>query len=129
MRVVEDDAIVRYIERRLGIVIDRPCRAFGFASDAGEPLAAVVFNDYNGSNIELTFAAERITRAVLRWIANYAFVDAGCRRVTVRAKRRNKPSLRLIMRTGFKFEGVAKRYYSDDDAVIYSMFKEHCKWC
>lgn len=128
MQMVECPEVQGYIERTLGVTIAPPTRAFGFVDSAGRPLCAVVFNDYNGANIELTMVAERMTRGVLRYLAHYAFVKNGCRRLTVRTRKRNKPAIRAAQRLGFQYEAVVKRYFPDDDAVMFRMFRETCPW-
>jgi hypothetical protein len=128
MQMVEAPEVQSYIERTLGVTITPPARAFGFVDHAGQPLCAVVWNDYNGANIELTMVAERMTRGVLRYLAHYAFVKNGCRRLTVRTKKRNKQAIRAAQRIGFHYEAVIKRYFLDDDAVMFRMYSEECRW-
>ena len=123
-----DDYIIAYVERSLGIAVERPARAIGLMDDEKRPLCAAIFNDFNGSNIEVTLVAERMTRGALRYIAQYVFGTCGCRRLSARAKKRNKRSLRFMKRVGFTYEAVLKRYYQDDDAVLFRMFKEECAW-
>lgn len=130
--IVVPDApeVIGYVERTLGIKLSPPYHAFGYVTDNGAPLCAVVINDYTGSNCELTIVSERggLKRPVLRHIANYAFNQLGCRRVTVRTRKRNKPVQKLAQRAGFKFENVASDYFDDDDAVVYRMKRDDCPW-
>lgn len=128
MIVVTDDAVVRYIERALDVTIDRPCISFGLMTDGKEPLCAVVFNDYNGANIEMTMVCERMTRGVVRYIAQYVFGKCGCERLTVRIKKQNKRAIRAAKRFGFVFEAGLRRYYKDDDAHLFRMLKAECRW-
>lgn len=131
MIVVEDsEAIGGYVGQRLGIRFSPPFTAFGFMTDDKRPLSAFVFNEYNGSNIEITAVSEPggMTRAVLRYLANYVFGKCNCRRLTMRTKKQNKDMLKLAPRVGFKYECVAKHYFSDDDAVVFRMLKEECPW-
>lgn len=124
-------AVKQYIENRLGVFISEPSISLGFATSGRvRPLCAVVLNDYTGSNIELTIVAERggVTLGVLRYLARYIFGQLGCRRVTIRTKKRNKTVQKMALRYGFRFEAVAKHYYFDDDAVIYRMLRADCPW-
>jgi RimJ/RimL family protein N-acetyltransferase len=122
--------VIGYVERTLKVKIAPPAQAFGYVTDDGKPLAAVVVNDYTLANCELTIVAERggLTRPVLRHIAEHAFKKLGCRRVTVRTRKRNKHVQHLALRAGFKFETVAQHYFEDDDAVVYRMKREDCPW-
>lgn len=130
MRLIENEAIAGFIEQKLQVRIAPPFTAFGFASDNDRPMCAVLFNDFSGSNIEMTIFAEPggITRQVLRYLANYVFVKNQCRRLTVRTKKRNKRVLQLAPRYGFKYECIAKHYFADDDAVVFRMLKSDCKF-
>jgi hypothetical protein len=128
MIVVEDAAVVAWMERRLGVTLAPPLIARGFLTDDGRPLAAVVFNCYTRSDIELTVVAERVTRGVLRYVAAYVFRQLGCRRATVRTRRRNRRAQKMALRCGFRFESVAKHYFPDDDAVVFRMLRDECRW-
>lgn len=130
MRLVENEAIAGFLEDKLQVKISPPFTAFGFVSNDNRPMCAVLFNDYNQSNMEMTIYAEAggITRQVLKYLANYVFNKSKCRRLTVRTKRRNKRVLQLAPRYGFKYECIAKNFYPDDDAVVFRMLKEDCRF-
>jgi len=130
VRLVESDAIVAFIEQKLQVKIAPPCTAFGFVSDDNRPLAAFVFNDFNQANMEMTVVAEPggITRPVLKYVANYVFNKSQCRRLTVRTKKRNKRVLKLAPRYGFKYECIVKHFFPDDDAVVFRMLRDECRW-
>jgi hypothetical protein len=128
MIVVDGPDVVAYMERRLGVKFSQPNIVRGFLTNDAKPLAAVVFSHYTGANIELTVVAERVTRGVVRFIAAYVFRQLGCRRATVRTKKRNKHAQKMALRCGFKFESVARHYFADDDAVVFRMLKDECRW-
>lgn len=130
MIVIDAPEVAAYVSRRLGVTITEPSRVFGFATDAKRPLCAAVFNDFNGSNIEMTIVAEPggISRGVIRYIAHYVFRKCGCRRLTVRTKKRNKKAAQMALRFGFTFEHVSRRFFPDDDAVVFRMLREECRW-
>lgn len=128
--MVDGDAIGQYVGSRLGVTISPPFQAIGFLTDDKKPLSAFVFNDFNHSNMEMTIVAEPggINRQVIRYVANYVFNTNNCRRLTVRTKKRNKRVLQLAPRYGFKYECIAKHFFPDDDAVVFRMLKEDCRW-
>lgn len=130
MQLVQSEAIVGFIENKLGAKFCPPYQAFGFVSDAGKPMCAFVFNDHTGANIEMSVFAEPggMTRGVLRYVANYVFNKSQCRRLTVRTRKRNKRVLRVAPRYGFTYESVMKHYYADDDAVVFRMLREDCRF-
>lgn len=130
MIVVDGPEIGTYVGKRLGVEISPPFQAIGFMTDDKRPLSAFVFNDFNQSNMEMTIVAEPggITRQVIRYVANYVFNTSKCRRLTVRTKRRNKRILKLAPRYGFKYECLARHYFPDDDAVVFRMLRDECRW-
>ena len=130
MIVVDGPEIGAYVGKRLGVEISPPFQAIGFMTDDKRPLSAFVFNDFNQSNMEMTIVAEPggITRQVIRYVANYVFNTSKCRRLTVRTKKRNKRILKLAPRYGFKYECLAKHYFPDDDAVVFRMLRDECRW-
>ena len=130
MIVVDGAEIGTYVGSRLGVTICPPFQAIGFLTDEKKPLAAFVFNEFNHSNMEMTIVAEPggITRQIIRYVAHYVFVKNDCRRVTVRTRKRNKHILKLAPRYGFKYECIAKQFFPDDDAVVFRMLKEDCRW-
>ena len=119
-----------FLEQKLKIKFWPPYFALGFATNEKKPICVVLFNEYNGANIELTIYADRgmVTRTVIRYLAEYVFNQLKCRRLTVRTKKRNKSVLKLAPRLGFKYENVVSRYFPDDDAVVFRMLREDCKW-
>ena len=126
----ENKHIAEGVGRKLGVRIFPPYFAIGFATDDKRPMAAAVFNEFNGSNIELTIWAEKgkITKGIIQTIANYVFNQLKCRRLTVRTKKRNKAVLKLALRCGFTYEHVVSRYFTDDDAVVFRMYPEDCRF-
>lgn len=130
MKIIVDETVKKYIEDRLKIKIFPPSVTFGVVADNGRALCAFVFNNYNESNIDMTVVSEKggLTRGVLRYLAHYVFEKAGCRRLTVLIKRRNKHAREMAKRFGFKSEYVMKRYFVDDDAIVFRLFKEECRW-
>jgi hypothetical protein len=128
MIVVEDPAVVAWMERRLGVTFSHPHIVRGFMTDDGKLLCAVLFNNYSGSNIDISVASRRITRGVLRYVARYVFAQLGCRRLTTITKKRNKHAQRMAARCGFKFESVARHFFPDDDGVVFRMLRDECRW-
>lgn len=127
----ECPAVKAYIERCLRTKLSDPCIVLGFVtSDRSRPLCAVLLNSYTGANIDLSVVAEPggATLGVIRYLCDYVFVQLGCRRLTVRTRKRNKLVQKMARRCGFTFEAVAKHHYHDDDAVVFRMLKHECKW-
>lgn len=124
----QDEAVAHVVGAGLGQRIEPPFTGMGIVA-GGALVGGFVFNDYNGANVELTaYAPGLLRRGHLVAIANYAFGQLGCRRISARAHRRNKRSLRTLTKAGFRCEGTAKHYYPDGDAILYAMLRDNCRW-
>ncbi len=108
-----------------------PCYPIGFVKD-GRLLAVAVYHDYRGHTIMLSGAAESrlwATKPAIRMLFWYPFMDRGVRRVTTITARKNKRARRFNEKVGFTLEGVSpKEYDGKDDACIYGMLRERCRW-
>lgn len=124
-----DEAVATWAGQRLGVKFELPYTAFAVVNVSREIIGAAVFNDYqNGGNISWSHVgAGTISRGVIRRLAHYVFVENNVSRVSAKTKRSNSRVARLLMKAGFKFEGIQKRYFGptkDDDALTYVLFKE-----
>ncbi|MDZ7355871.1 MAG: GNAT family N-acetyltransferase [candidate division KSB1 bacterium] len=128
----EDDRVTKWVFERLPYSNDHtPCTALGLESN-GQLIAGVVFNSYNGFDINITLAAEhgRIW-ARPQWICavfSYVFLQLQCRRCTVHVAFENEASRRVIEGLGFKYEGLLRDALPGDDVVIYGMLKSECRY-
>lgn len=105
-----------------------PCSAIGVEAEGGEPLGGVVFSNWQPAcrSIEVSFASSSprwLTRPIIRTIMAYPFGQLGCQRVTAVTPRRNKPARRFVEVFGFKREGLVRKGFGDDDAVISGLLK------
>lgn len=130
MIVIQDASVVAYLEKNLKVKFSAPYYAIGFATNEGRVLAGFLFNDFNGSNIEMSIAIEPggLHRPILKAVAEYVFDGLKCRRLSAKIKRSNKRALKAAYRFGFRYEGISKHYFPDSDAVRFFMLREHCRW-
>lgn len=113
------EEIAAYLERRLNTTLTPPFLTIGIEEN-GEIVGGWLFNDYNGSNIEISVALDRpLTRGMIRAVHHYVFQQLKCRRVTARCRESNEKSATLIRRLGFRNEGRQPFYYGDDAALIF----------
>lgn len=104
-------------------------------------VGGVVFNGYNGANVDITiYAPGGLTRRALRDVFSFAFHDLKCTRVTARTRPNQKSLVAgapltgpngLFERLGFVREAVAARYYGNgraNDAIVYRMLRSECRW-
>jgi RimJ/RimL family protein N-acetyltransferase len=98
----------------------------------GEIIAAVLYQDFNGSNVFVHVAAEPgkrwLTRDFLYWTMHYPFVQLGARRMTGWVEVNNFASRRFDEHVGFKEEAVLKGAGQDgQDVILYVMHREDCR--
>lgn len=122
-------AIGNWVATKLGTVLYPPFYAAGIARDDNDKLVgALVFNDFNGFQIELTaYGPGALSPSVLKQVSEYVFNQLGVERVSARTRKSNVRTRRLLAKH-FEFEGVLKRYYGKEDALLYRMFREECPW-
>ncbi len=128
-----DDAIAKFVTRRL-----KEPRGFGKCAAIGvirndKLCGGVVYYDFHPEigTIEVAFAFDApswITPDVLCSLFTYPFVTLKCQRMTAIVAKRNKRSRRFVEGVGFTFEGKARRGFGKDDAMIYGMLIEECRW-
>ena len=94
------------------------------------PVAAAIFNDYNGSSIEAHFYGPKgLTPRVIHNITEYVYTQLGCNILLVKIPRNNKFK-RLLPRLSFKYIAVIPEYFGKDkkgDAIMYVLKKEDAK--
>lgn len=100
------------------------------------PLAAVVFHAYSPAfrSIEVSMASDSLMWAkkpAISTMLNYVFNELKCERlqaVTARKGRGPKRARRFLEHLGFRFEGVGRRAFGADDAVMFSMLRENAQY-
>jgi RimJ/RimL family protein N-acetyltransferase len=105
-----------------------PCAALGVVGEDGRLLGAVVFSSYypRYRSIEISFAAASprwLTLRLVRQILAYPFTQLDCIRVTAVTPKRERRARRFIEDFGFKREGLVRKGFGGDDAVVYGLLK------
>ena len=62
------------------------------------------------------------------FVCAYPFVQLDCQRATVIVRKKNKRSRKFVEWLGFRQEGCCRRGFKDDDAIIYGLLREECRW-
>lgn len=121
-----DHIVAEWAQDRLGPMLFSSYRAFGVADDDGQLRGAMLFHDYNGSNIEITiYGPGCIRRALICYAFDYAFRVNRAERLTARTRRGNARMRKMLPKLGFIYEGTSKHYYGPnrgDDALNYALF-------
>lgn len=112
------------------LAIDRA--AFIGVRRGGRLAAVVAFTDHrpaagdvtiHWASIDARWASPDVVGACLR----YAFVQLDCQRITGQTPARNESAVRFARGIGFKVEGIVRRGFRDDDAVITGLLREEAQ--
>jgi hypothetical protein len=121
-----DATIGAWAAERLGLTINPPFVALGIVDASGDLKGALIYHNWNGSDLEVThYGPNCWTRSVVRaalWA--YPFENVGANRLTARTRRTNRNVRQLLTRLGFVNEAVLKRYYGPargDDAFVFRL--------
>jgi RimJ/RimL family protein N-acetyltransferase len=130
MLVGHDAAVAQWVGERIGIRDFGAYTALGILS-GDQLIAGVVFNNWRPPGIEVTMASTSprwCTRSTLAAIFWYVFEQIGCKRLTALTEAKNQPVRAFLCHLGFQQEGLLRYGFPTDDAVIYGMLKEECRW-
>jgi RimJ/RimL family protein N-acetyltransferase len=131
MKLITDksEKVARWAGQRLGVTFSPPYVAVGIESH-GKPVGAVIFNDYQGGNIEVSAVGRgAFKKGILQHLFRYAFNDLECSRVTVRTRADNEKVIDLAIRFGWRVEGRLRQFYPDGcDAVVFGMLRKECNF-
>lgn len=124
-----DDFVARWVADHIPHMKDGtfgPCVGIAILSSAGEMMGGVVFHDYRPQvrSIEMSAASVSrrwVTRSIISGVLAYPFEQLKCRRITTITPRRNKAARTFDTGIGFKQEGLVRRGFGNDDAVIYGL--------
>jgi hypothetical protein len=124
------EEVAKWIKAECGLEPVPPFTACGIVNSEGQLCGAWVWSEYTGHNVELSvYAPGCLTRHILKEGFSYAFNQIGVSRITQRIPMSNKRIGSILMRCGFVFEGILRRFYgADEDAAIYGLIKEECRF-
>ena len=91
-------------------------KALGIIDKAGNLIGGILFQNFNGVNVELSYYGPyTITVGICRIIAQIAISHFNAGRLTVVTSRRNKRLIRGLCKIGFRLEGIQKCLYGHID--------------
>ena len=104
---------------------------FGIEQD-GALIAGVVFNEWNGVNINMHVASDGtrrwMTKELLWMVFDYAFNQAKVKRITGLVGEGNAVARAFDEHIGFRLETTLKSAHPTGDLLVYAMFREDCRW-
>lgn len=99
--------------------------------DDGKLLGVVVLSRFTPWNCELSAASvspKTWSRAMLKAVFSYCFIDCGLSRITAVVEDGNITALEFDKRLGFVQEGRLKDWYGDKDGILLRMTRDECRW-
>ena len=130
MRLITDqpEIVARFVATGLKRTIWPPYTALGWVLEQGDNwrlVGGVVFNDFNGHNIEASVHWNGpITRQPIRDVMHYVFEQCKCGRLTVKTERQNARVRKILPRMGFQIEAELRRFYGPrkgQNALLFRM--------
>lgn len=123
------DEVLAWASHRLGTTFREPCAALGVLNREGRLIGAVIYNDFDARNIEMTAVGPgAFRRDVSRDIFAFAFDELGCRRISLTVPETHSDIIRRAMKWGWVIEGRKRDYYDNDDAIILGMTRAECRF-
>lgn len=130
-----DEIVAQWVKERIPYLdeIDfGPCVAIGVVKEDGEPLAGVVFHDYQPQfkTIQVSVAAVSArwaTHRILKNILAYPFTQLKVRKVWTATPHINKRALRFNKGIGFTQEAVLAYHFGDFHCVMCRMMDKDYK--
>lgn len=121
----EPEIVSAFVAGQTGDQYTDVMRALGILSQEGRIIGGVLLTNYTGFGVEMTLAGRGcISRTAWQAIGDMAFGELGCQRLSVTTRKSNKRVCKLAPRLKFKFEGIARRFYGDEDGVVLSLLRD-----
>lgn len=127
----QDKPVADWVARQLGATEENffgPCTAIAVVGDNDEPLAGVVFSGYRAAyrSIEISMAAVSprwARRGVIHALLAYPFEQLNVQRAQVTIPLGNKRAQRFCRGIGFVQEGIIRKGFGDQHAVVMGMLR------
>lgn len=109
----------------------RDCVWISHLSD-GNPIAVVVYSRFSPYNCEMSIATNGAknwaSRQFLRACYTYPFIQMGMFRITAAVEEQNTKSIKMLQQLGHVEEARLAAWFGTQDALLFRMKKEECKW-
>lgn len=90
----------------------------GIIDQNGVMVGAILLQNFNGTNIELSYYGPRtLSVGIVRSIARLVVTEFNAARLTVVTSKRNKRLMKSLQRIGFRLEGAQRYYYGHKDCT------------
>lgn len=115
--------IAAWVGQRCGVTFHPPYTAIAEVKD-GRIVAAYVFNCWTGHDVEVSLAADRLSRTLVKTAFSYVVNTLKCSRATFKTRSDNLQAQKLLERFNARLEGCQRSFFGDADALIYGIMKE-----
>ncbi|RDJ12417.1 GNAT family N-acetyltransferase [Rhizobium grahamii] len=115
--------IAVWVGSRIGVKFNPPFTALAEIR-GGRIVAGYVFNMWTAHDVEVSLAADRLSRPLMRAAFTYVVNTLGCSRATFRTRADNLVAQNALDRLGAKLEGRQRSYFGDCDGLLYGILKE-----
>lgn len=124
-----DDYIGPWICQRLGLEwYEGKGKCIGLLQD-GVLIAGTLYEGFNGSSVFMHIAIDKpVTKQWIRTNARYVFIQLNAKRVSGMVAATNIQAREFLQRVGFIPEVSLHNACVDGDLIIYTIFKEECRW-
>jgi RimJ/RimL family protein N-acetyltransferase len=135
----QDSGVADWVARQIPIMAAKvarepfgkafgPSTAIGVINEEGWLIGGVVYHGYDPDfrSIELSFASATskwLTRPIIAELLGYPFYQLGCQRVTGATPKKAADARRFLEKFGFKREGVIRRGFGSDDAILSGLLR------
>jgi RimJ/RimL family protein N-acetyltransferase len=126
--LVFGDELRPMLEVQIGPITDESMICGRFVD--GKPVCLFAFTNLRRGDVEISAWAVPggISRAIIRALAEYAFVTLGVRRVSARAVESNTDSQRALIRAGFVHEGTLRSADNGENVQIFGLLPEELRY-
>ncbi|GAA4652548.1 hypothetical protein GCM10023116_48320 [Kistimonas scapharcae] len=128
---IDDSGIIqRWVETCLDCPSLGPAVSF-FVEKNDQLLAGITLYNYTKNDIHIAVYATTprfLTRTLMANVFGYCFDQLQVDRITTTVQVSNSHANRFNQRIGFVKEGRVRRAISGEDAVLYGMLREDCRW-
>jgi RimJ/RimL family protein N-acetyltransferase len=133
-RIVPDqpDRVGQWVARQIDPFVRFAVHTAIGLEENGGLIAGVVYEGYNGANIQMHVAAHPgcrwLNRQFLHFAFWYPFVQLDCARVTGLVPDDNAEARVFDEHLGFVLEARLKEAHPTGDLLVYRMFRRDCRW-
>lgn len=132
MRIVIGQPVVEWVAKHITEHSDFGVAVGMGVESEGRLIGGVVFNEWNGVNVNMHTACEAksrwLTRSALWYFFDYPFNQLKAKRITALVGEGNVKSQKLIEGVGFRYEAELVGAHPTGNLLIYVMRKQDCRW-